>query len=457
MSNGKRSDLIVQALYKMASHHRAIPQILKLLGQSHPADIARALVISSDHDRLFLWGLVPTDLLRAETLVECQEDVATELLNQMKDAAILRLVQALEPDDTVHLTGLLPEERQNRIHALLQKKDPESIRVIEAEKETAARLMTNQFLAISQDKTVADALDLMKAPEEVENVFYFYITDTTGRLVGVVSLKELLRQEDTSMPLAGIMTTEVFSTPEDLDQEEAASMIEKYNLLALPVVNKDDQIVGIITVDDALDVISEEAHEDMLKFSGVVTNPEEPKVDSVARNIKQRLPWLLAGCLGGIFAMKVLSTFEPELSKWWFLAIFIPIINGTSGNVGIQASMMMIHGLLTNRIEYTRIIPFFVRELTSGLVLGLIFGSVLAAVTFVLFPEPRFLYLIVGVSLLICMTLSTAIGVFVPFIFHRIGIDPSLGASPLIPTLIDIMAVIVFFTISSWLLTHHIN
>jgi magnesium transporter len=452
MSREERSDLIVKSLSKMVGHHSAVPQILKLLNMSHPADIARTLDISTETDRWFLWGLMTNDELKAETLVECDPETAHTMLEKIKDISILRMAQKLELDDAAQLTHLLEESRSKKIDLLLQKKDPKRKIVFEAEDETAARLMTDIYLCIDQNKTVQDALALVRNKENVENAFYIYVIDTKRKLQGVISLKILLLQEKLDAPLKTVMNTQVFSVPIDCDQQEVAHLIEKYNLVSLPVVNDQEELVGIITVDDALDIIAEEAHEDMLKFSGVITDPEEKREPSIAINIKQRLPWLVAGCMGGILAMSALTMFESQISKWWFLTIFIPVINGMSGNVGIQASVMMIQGLATNRIDHSRLVPFFFRELATGALLGLMFGSFLAFITVLFIQEPKAVPLMVGISLAISMFTATAIGVFVPFIFHKLKIDPSLGASPLVPTLIDITAVFLFFLISSWFL-----
>ncbi len=451
----KRSDLIVKALSRFIKHG-AVYNILNLIKKSHPADIAKAFSFCSEEERQFLWSVIPNAKLKAEMLAECEPKVAKTFLEEFPEQDVINLLEHLDPDDQVYMANLLPLSVQERLYERMERKSPETTQIAYAEEQTAGSIMTTQYIDVQDSVTVGEALNAMRSFKESKDVFYLYlyVVNNIKKLVGVVSLRELLQHKNESDFIREVMHKEVYTAQSSMDQEEAAQLVETYNLLALPVVNEAQEMVGVITVDDIIDVISEEAEEDMLKISGVGADTHISQ-ETVLRSVHKRFPWLFAASLAGMLCMLVIRHFESALSNWWYLAIFIPAINGISGNVGVQTSVIIIRGITTDTIDQSRLALFILRQVTVGAVLGLIFGCMISVITYLFFQSPAILPIVVGSALTLSIICSTCIGIALPFVFHRIGADPTLAASPLVLSLVDITAVSLFFFVASWLLTSH--
>ena len=279
-------------------------------------------------------------------------------------------------------------------------------------------------------------------------VFYLYVTDEAKRLTGVVSLRDLV----TASPLTelrSIMVEDVVSVTPETDQEEVARQVSRYNLLAIPVIDSDGVLLGIVTVDDVVDVIREEATEDFLQMAGIGRD-REILMKSTFENVKLRLPWLFASWLGGTFAIYIIGLFETVLQSIIALAAFIPVIVGMGGNVGTQSSTIIIRGFATGRVQLMQVGKVIWKEIRVGLLLGTFYGILLGAVASTkLIDAPPRLGLVVGLAICASMVLATSIGTLVPILLRKIDVDPAIASGPFVTTSIDVLGILVYFLIAA--------
>ena len=283
-------------------------------------------------------------------------------------------------------------------------------------------------------------------------VFYLYVTDEEGLLSGVLSLRQLVTAPDYT-PLDKIMSRDVIKVNVTTDQEEVARLVSRYNLLAVPVVDHSNLLVGIITVDDVIDVLREEATEDMLKMAGA--SGEEISYLSVWKNAKARLPWLFASWIGGLVAMNIIGAFSGGFSTriglFALLATFIPVVNGMGGNVGTQSLSIMVRGLATGRVDGKSIGKAVFRESRVGLLLGLTYG-VLLALAGMLFTREVYVGIVAGIAICANMTVAAVIGTFLPLIAAKFKVDPAVASGPFIASGIDAVGSTIFFLTAYWLI-----
>jgi magnesium transporter len=313
--------------------------------------------------------------------------------------------------------------------------------------DTAGGIMVPDFIALPQEATAAEAIaSLQKEYQNVEMPFYLYVVDEYGHLVGVVSLRQLVVVAPQT-PLKEFMTTDVFSVTTDMDQEEVARIVARYDILAVPVVDHGNVLVGIVTVDDIIDIIRQEATEDIFKMAGV-GGEEFVETKSIARSTRIRLPWLFASCLGGIIAFIIIGRFETALTKVAYLAAFIPVILGMGGNVGTQSSTIVVRGLATGRLNVRDIWSVVSKEIAVGLILGMTYGILIGTVAQLRYPG-LLLAVSVGLAVVCSMTVATLVGSLVPMLFARMSVDPAVATGPFVTTAIDIIAVALYFLIAT--------
>ena len=305
--------------------------------------------------------------------------------------------------------------------------------------------MTTEFFALSEDATAQEAIRRLQLATDAEMVFYIYVTDKDERLVGVLSLRRLLTVPPTT-PLKNIATRDVISVTVDMDQEEVARQVASYNLLAIPVIDNDNRLVGIITVDDVVDVIREEATEDMLKMAGAIEEDSTSKSSSVA-SAKHRLPWLFTNLVGSLLSGAILWEFRYTIQEVVAIVSFIPVIAAMGGNVGLQSSTLIIRGLATGLIELTDVRAVFFREIKVGLLMGLACGVILTVVGWIWHQE--FLGMVVGLSLIIAFMVSTSMATFMPIMLKRMKVDPAVAAGPFVTTANDITGITIYLSLAT--------
>ncbi|MBT7372355.1 MAG: magnesium transporter, partial [Candidatus Marinimicrobia bacterium] len=318
--------------------------------------------------------------------------------------------------------------------------------------DSAGAMMTTNVFTLYQNTICRDALKSLQDQSEAEMVFYLYITDEDDRLVGVASLRALATTPADTL-LKDIMVKRVHTVRPETDQEEVAQIVAQYNYLAVPVLDADDQLLGIVTVDDVVDVIREEATEDFLQMAGAGKD-REILLKSSWENARARLPWLFASWIGGIFAASIIGTFEHLLESIIALAAFIPVIIGMGGNIGTQSSTIIVRGIATGRIESGSELKVMWKEVRVGIILGALYGLLLGA-----FAKLRFidadpmLGVVVGLSIGCSMLLAVAVGTFVPMFLRKVDIDPAIASGPFVTTSIDILGVLFYFVIAEYFLS----
>ncbi len=426
--------------------------VLNLIADLYPADIERILshLPLEEAKRLFEW--LPADVA-GEVLAELDSTFRARLLREVDPSRITELVDELDTDDAADVLADLPEEVAREVLPDLEDAD-EIKQLLVYDEETAGGLMDREYVAALPSWTVEQVTEEVRRHAEDVDIYGVFIVDEAHRLLGIVPLKRILLSPPGTR-MSEVMETDLITVPVEADQEEVARIMERYDLVSLPVVDAEGRLMGRITIDDVVDVLREEAEEDIQRMSGV-TGDEEP-TDSVARIVRGRLPWILAGMVGSGVAAFVIGTFTGALSAVPVLASFIPIVMATAGNAGIQSSAIAVQGLASGDVWVSDIARRLVKELLVGLLNGflaaLVLGLCIVLVgTFA--PEkiadaPR-LALTAGVALMIVIVLATIIGAAIPLLLERLGVDPAIATGPFITGSNDILGTLIFF----WLATH---
>jgi magnesium transporter len=416
----------------------------------HPADGARLLEHLTELRARKALAWLPADQA-GEILVEVADDFRAQLLEDASKARIQALVDGLDTDDAADVLEDLPPEIVDEV--LPELEDAEELQeLLTYDPSTAGGIMAAQYASVRDDATIANAIDaLRESADTVKELFAVYVVDQDQKLCGDLSLKDLLLSTRQT-PVSSAMNAEVRSVPTNLDQEEVAAIMERYDLTSLPVVDEAQRLVGCITIDDVIDVIREEAEEDLQRLSGV-SGGEEP-TDSIWRIIGGRLPWLLLGLIGAGLSGVVIGSFEEALHQAVILAAFIPVIMATAGNVGIQSSSIAVQDLASGDVWEGDLLHRLGKELLvavlNGLAVAVIMGLFILGISeLVTIEEPLRLALTTAFALATVVILAATIGATVPLLLHRLKIDPALATGPFITTSNDILGVLIFFVIAS--------
>jgi magnesium transporter len=307
-------------------------------------------------------------------------------------------------------------------------------------------------VAIRKDISIDRAIQVIRElASEVETIYYIYVVDELNHLAGVISLRELIVSKSEVL-VEEIMHTNVISVKVNLDQEEVARIVAKYDFLAVPVVDEDNELLGIVTVDDVIDVIQEEATEDLYRLAGTSEIDDEVMLKGVFFSVRSRLPWLLVTLAGGVVSGSVIKAHEDILTAVLSLVTFLPVVSGMGGNVGTQSSTITVRGIATGMINSRNVIRTIFKEATVGLAMGLICGIILAFVAYYWRHTPV-LGLVVGVALWGNMLVAATIGTLAPLVFKKVGVDPAIASAPFISTTIDITGYLISFTLTRLLLS----
>ena len=446
-----KSDIVLLSVQRLL-RRGALTNLAKMLGRMHQADVAKVIVhLSSSKEKREVFELVRGESKRGQVLSELDTDSITQVLTDLVPSDIASLINDLGPDDVAYILGVLSEERATEILSLMRTEDSTEVAdLLKYPKDTAGGIMTTEFFALPEEATAQDAIRRLQLATDAEMVFYIYVTDQDERLVGVLSLRQLLTVPPPT-PLKNIATHDVISVTVDMDQEEVARQVARYNLLAIPVIDKDNKLVGIITVDDVVDVIREEATEDMLKMAGAIEEDSVSKSSSVA-SAKHRLPWLFTNLVGSLFSGAILWEFRYTIQEVVAIVSFIPVIAAMGGNVGLQSSTLIIRGLATGLIALTDVWTVFIREIKVGLLMGLACGLILTLVGWLW--HQAFLGMIVGVSLIIAFMVSTSMATFMPILLKRLGVDPAVAAGPFVTTANDITGITIYLALATLFMEH---
>ncbi len=430
----------------------AAANLRKILHKTHPADLATIFRYFTEQERRAIFPLIIDKHHAAEALSEMDDSLRVELINQLTREQVIELFSEMATDDLADVLGLLPDGLSNEIVSLMEPESTEELESIMGYPEdTAGGIMIPEAFALHEETTAAEAIEILQHSEQGEMVFYVYIVDDDRHLQGVCSLRQLLLVPPQT-ELSELMTSQVVSVLPETDQEEVARLVGRYNILAIPVVDQDDHLLGIVTVDDIIDVIREEATEDFLQMAGAGRD-REILLKSTIEESKLRFPWLFATWVGGVIASLIVDSFADIRQRILALAAFMPIIIGMGGNIGTQSATIVIRGLATGRVNIRDAWKVIFKEVKVGLILGVSYGIGLTILVDVLYPSSGIMVgLVVGLGICAVMIISTLVGTFAPILLDRMKIDPAIATGPFVTTSIDILGLLVYFTIAVLLL-----
>ncbi|MDA3895662.1 MAG: magnesium transporter [Desulfobacteraceae bacterium] len=446
----ERNRILAETI-KRLMRRGATARLPKIISKVHAADLPEVFPSLSVTNQQKLFQLIHDPEKKALVISELDEDISLNIIESLSLEELAEIMDNMPSDDSVAFIKMLPQNKADAVLGMMGKIESEEVEdLLRYEDDTAGSIMIPDFIALKENMTAKDVIDSLQSQEylDVEMAFYVYVVDKNDRLVGVSSLRQLV-VVPSSTPLYQFMGKEVISVTTDMDQEEVAKIVARYNILAVPVVDEDERMVGIVTVDDVIDVFREEATEDILKMAGVGEEFVETK--SIVRSTRIRLPWLFASCVGGLIASVIIGRFQLSLSKATYLAVFIPVIMGMGGNIGIQSSTIVVRGLATGRLHIKDIWSSMSKEIAIGFILGSFYGLLVGIVAQLRY-EREFLALAVGLSVACSMTLAALSGSMMPMLFARINIDPAVATGPFVTTAIDILSVSFYFLIATKLL-----
>ena len=422
-----------------------------LLIPVQPVDIAEAIALLPEALQAIAFRLL--DKTKAIEVYEyLQFDVQQFLLEKFQTEEAGQIIESIAPDERVKLFDELPPKIVRRLISQLSPEERQATSLLLGyQSDTAGRLMTPEYIALKQHLTAKEAQEKIRSlASSAEVTYYVYVVDSGKKLIGITSLKELIiaLPEQT---LGEIMTRDVVYAYTNTDQEEVAQLIQRYDLLALPIVDKDQNLLGVVTVDDVMDILQSEATEDIYAMGAVQADHDSYFNINLFKAARKRTPWLLILLVTNSITVIILSRYEHILDEVVALAFFTPLLIDAGGNVGAQSSTVVIRGLSTDELRGKKTSSVILRELLTGGILGVLL-AILVIVAIFLFLGQGKIALTVGLSLLSITLIAATSGAALPFLFHSFGLDPALMSSPFITTVVDILGILIYLNIAKLLL-----
>jgi magnesium transporter len=439
----RKLDVVLDSV-KRLQRMGATSNLVNLLQKQYPADLAQLFADLPDKDRLSAFSLLVerNSRLAMEALTELGPEAGAALLAGRSAEEIVKLTQELPSDDVAAIIDHLPEDLAAAVLELMQKK-PASADVgelLEYPEKTAGRIMNPKVFALSEDMTASEAIAALQGSRDVEMVFYLYVIDGRRHLVGVVSLRRLLLvPADT--PLKRIMTTDLISVRVDTDQEEVASQVASYNLLAIPVVDEENKLVGVITVDDVIDVIKDEATEDVYRLAGLAT--DDRVFTTPTESLRKRLPWLIVNLATAFIAASVVKLFEGTIGVVTSLAVFMPVVAGMGGNAATQTLAVIVRGIALGELTWGNSRKALIKEALVGAGNGIACGVVGGGMVWLMQGTP-WMGVILAMAMIINMFVAAIAGTLIPLSLRALKVDPALASSVFITTLTDVFGFFSF-------------
>jgi magnesium transporter len=447
MAAQRRIDLVLDSVKRLL-RIGATANLLNLLQKQHPADLAQVFGELPDREREAAFSVLVErhSRLAMEAVSELGPEAGAALLSSRPAEEIARLAQEIPSDDAAALVGHLPEELSAAVLDLMRPKESGAVEnLLEYAEQTAGRIMNPSVFALREDLTVGEAITELQSNRDVEMVFYLYVVDERRHLVGVVSLRRLLLVSPET-PLKRIMTADLISARVEMDQEEVARQVAAYNLLAIPVVDEENKLVGIITVDDVIDVIKEEATEDINRLAGVAG--DERAFTPARESLRKRLPWLGVNLVTAFIASLVVALFEQTIDLLPVVAIFMPIVAGMGGNAGTQTLTVVVRGIALGELTWSNSRKALLKEMAVGIANGVALGIVAALVVWATRGNPV-LGIVLGLAMVINLFVAAAAGTLVPLGLRAANVDPALASSVFITTMTDVFGFFSFLGLAT--------
>jgi magnesium transporter len=447
MSAQRRIDLVLDSVKRLL-RIGASANLLNLLQKQHPADLAQIFSELPDKEREAAFSLLAerNGRLAMEAISELGPEAGAALLATRSADEIAKLAQEIPSDDAAALIDYLPEDLSTAVLDLMRPKESGVVEnLLEYAEQTAGRIMNPHVFALSEDLTVGEAITELQSNRDVEMVFYLYVVDERRHLVGVVSLRRLLLVSPET-PLKRIMTADLISARVDMDQEEVARQVASYNLLAIPVVDEENKLVGVITVDDVIDVIKDEATEDIYRLAGVAG--DERVFTPPRETFRKRLPTLAIQLITLFAASAVVALFEPTIRRVTALAVFMPIVAGMGATAATQTLTVMVRGLALGELTWSNSRKALLKEVVIGVGNGILLGVIAAIVAWVAKGDPV-LGLLLGLAMIINLFVAAAAGTLVPIGLRAANLDPALASSVVVTTMTDVLGFASFLGLAT--------
>jgi magnesium transporter len=417
-----------------------------LLSGLHPVEIARGFEELTLEEQLRIFRVLE-DEVAIPLFEELDFELQSQLLASLSMEKAIHVLDEMSPDERADLFKRLSPERVKRLFSLMKKEEVEDVvRLLKYREDTAGGIMTTDFVALPVEMEVDEAIGYIRNQVKLENISYVYVVDDKGGLKGVVSLRRLITSRK-GATLGEIMDPDPIKADVGMDQEEVAQMVATYDLLAIPVV-EDGGLVGVVTVDDCIDILSEEATEDIQKMSGsgYVKDIWRKPAAKVAR---MRVPWIVICLFGEMISAFIVKLFSLTLERVIALAFFIPVIMAMGGNVGTQSSAMITRGFATGEVDFNKVGKILFKEIMIGFFMGLMSGVMVGILAPILHLGDYMLGMVVGASTFIALTVATFVGALSPITLRRVGVDPAMASGPFVTTVVDITGLLIYFALAT--------
>ena len=437
-----RTPLLAETVRKLVARGACV-NAYNIVNRLHSSDIAAILGDLSEQLTRDLFKVIyQRDLaLASETLSELGPERGAAILAEMSAQQISTILQELNPDDAADFVGDLPEELQEQILGAMRAKEASEVEdLLQYSEQTAGRIMSPKVFSLDERTTVEQAIRQLEDAGDAEMVFYIYVGDDHRNLVGVLSLRQFLLKRPETL-LADIMETDVIRVTTDTDQEEVSQLVASYNVLAIPVVDAQNKLVGVITVDDVIDVIKEEATEDMYRLAGV--DSEERVFSSLKTTILKRIPWLVVNLGTAFLAASVVAQFEQTIAQFAVLAVFMPIVPLLGGNAGSQTLTIMVRGIALGELSWANSRKALVKEVFVGVTNGIILGILVGCIAYLWKGDP-ILGIVLSLAMLGTLLVAAVVGTLMPLFLRWLKIDPALASSVFVTTATDVSGFVLF-------------
>lgn len=420
-------------------------QVAEIIGDIHPEDLLDALR-QFEGDKALLLKKLPEDII-VDIIDQAEDEEKHELLELLPEDVQKRIFNEMSSDELVDLLGTVTPDEANDILVQIDKEDAEEVKeLMTYDPETAGGIMATEFIAVKESMNVGETLRyLQKEAPDAETAYYIYVLDGSDKLKGVVSLRDIVIS-NFDVKISEIMRENVISVPLDMDQEEVGHIFEKYGFLTVPVVDSDDVMLGIVTVDDIMEVIRDENTEDIYRLGGVQDDME--LTGGVFESVKIRLPWLFINLLTASMAAAMVSFFEGTIQQVVILAAFMPIVAGMGGNTGTQTLTIVVRGIALGELNFENAGKVLFKEILVGLSSGISIGLAVAVVGYLWVGNPYF-GLVIGLAMLLNITLATFMGFIVPVTLKKLNADPALGSSIFVTAATDTLGFFFFLGLAT--------
>ena len=424
--------------------------ILEQIDEIHPVDFLEALG-EFDDDPLIILEKLPDEYV-ALLLDYAEDDEKFNLLSLFSKNRQAQIISEMSSDELVDLLGTLDEDEQNEIITNMNTEEVEEVKtLLSYDPESAGGIMATEFISIKETDTVNETINYLRtmAPDS-ETPYYIYVVDDLDVLKGVVPLRQIIVSTPDTL-IKDIMIENIISAPVDMDQEEVSHIFEKYGFMAIPVVDHNGEILGIITVDDVMEIMKEEYTEDMFRLAGL--DEEEKVAGTVIGAIKSRLPWLLVNLVTATLAAKTVSLFENTIAQIVALATFMPMVAGMGGNAGSQTLTLIIRGIAIGEISYENQAGILKKEIAIGIINGLCLGLVVGVLGYFWVGSLAFGF-VIGTAMLLNLIVATISGYLVPILLKKVGIDPALASAVFVTTVTDVLGFFFFLGLATVMIKH---